>query len=281
MGHTMKKQPFFLLTLTLVATLIISACGSSDQTLTKTPKPTRTSKATEPAASPLPSATPDPCAPENLPVEVEKVHKLMREFDDASLLASNTPIEQLNPSIADLQRIRRDAEDQPVSSCLNTLKQYQLAHMNTVINTMLYMLSYQGTDAETEVLNQGIALARQQHDQYVLELANVLGLTVVAAPTTVATQGTPEAGAMPASSPVIVTNPGPTVVNLRNQPDLNAGAIGILDIGAGAVVLGRTADALWYQVEFPGQPGYTAWVYAALMQLSDPNAELPTVNSTP
>jgi hypothetical protein len=64
---------------------------------------------------------------------------------------------------------------------------------------------------------------------------------------------------------------------LRNQPDLNAGNIGILDIGASAVVLGRTADALWYQVEFPGQPGQTAWVYASLVQLSDPNAELSVV----
>jgi hypothetical protein len=201
----------------------------------------------------------------------------MREFDDASLLASNTPIEQLNPSIADLQRIRRDAEDQPVPSCLTSLKQYQLAHMNTVINTMLYMLGYQGNDSEKEVLNQGIALARQQHDQYILELANVLGLTVVAAPTTAPVQGTPEAGATPAPSPVVITNLGPTAVNLRDQPDLNAGTIGILDLGASAVVLGRTADALWYQVEFPGQPGQTAWVYASLVQLSDPTAELPVI----
>lgn len=276
----MKKQPFFLLTLTLVATLIISACGSSEQTLTKTPKPTRTSKATEPAASPLTTATPDPCAPENLPVEVEKVHKLMREFDDASLLAPDIPLEFLYPVISDLQRIRRDVEDLQVPSCLVTLQQYQLAHMNTVINVMVYLLR-NGPDANPEVVSQSIAQAKQQHDQYILELANVLGLTVVAAPTTAPTQGTPEAGATPASSPVVVTNPGPTVVNLRDQPDLNAGAIGILDIGAGAVVLGRTADTLWYQVEFPGQPGYTAWVYASLVQLSDPNAELPTVNSTP
>ena len=209
--------------------------------------------------------------------EAEKVHKFMREFDDASLLASNTPVEQLNPSIADLQRIRRNAEDQPVPSCLTTIKQYQLAHMNTVINTMLYMLSFQGTDAEAEVLNQGIALARQQHDQYVLELAKVLGLTVVAAPTAALTQGTPEPGATAVSSPPVIINPGPTAVNLRNQPDLNAGNIGLLDIGASAVVLGRTADALWYQVEFPGQPGQTAWVYASLVQLSDPTADLPVI----
>ena len=270
----MKKQPTFLFTLILIATFIISACGSPEQAPTKSP--TKTTSATEPAP-PTASPEPDPCAPENIPAEVEKVHKLMREFDDASLLASNTPVEQLNPSIADLQRIRRDAEDQPTPSCVTTLKQYQLAHMNTVINTMLFMLSYQGTDAETEALNQGITLARQQHDQYVLELANVLGLTVVAAPTAASVQETPEAGATPAPAPLVITNPGPTAVNLRNQADLNAGNIGILDIGASAVVLGRTADALWYQVEFPGQPGQTAWVYASLVQLSDPTMELPVI----
>jgi hypothetical protein len=153
--------------------------------------------------------------------------------------------------------------------------------MNTVINTMLFMLSYQGSDAEAEALNQGIALARQQHDQYVLELANVLGLTVVAAPTAAPTQGTLAAGETPVPAPLLITNSGPTAVNLRNQPDLDAGTIGILDIGASAVVLGRTADSLWYQVEFPGQPGQTAWVYASLVQLSDPTAELQVVEPTP
>jgi hypothetical protein len=278
MGHKMKKRLFFLLILSLSVAIMISACGSSEPKPTRTPKPTNTSKVT---VTPAPTATPDPCAPENISKEVEKVHKHMREFDDASLLASNTPVAQLNPSIADLQRIRREAEDQEIPFCLTTLKQYQLAHMNTVINTMLYMLSYQGSDADKDVLNQGIALARQQHDQYILELANVLGLTVVAAPTAAVTEGTPEAGATPAPVAVLITNPGPAAVNLRTQPDLNADTLGILDIGAGAVVLGRTADTLWYQVEFPGQAGQTAWVYAPLVQLSDPNAVIPIVTAAP
>ena len=160
----MKKQLFFLLALVLLAMMIFSACGSSVPAATKSPTRTKTTQATEPAP---PTSTPDPCAPENLPAEVEKVHKLMREFDDASLLASNTPIEQLNPSIADLQRIRRDAEDQPVPSCLTSLKQYQLAHMNTVINTMLYMLGYQGNDSEKEVLLALRARNAQERESFV------------------------------------------------------------------------------------------------------------------
>jgi len=30
-------------------------------------------------------------------------------------------------------------------------------------------------------------------------------------------------------------------------------------------------------VEFPGQTGQTAWVYASLVQLSDPTVELPVI----
>jgi hypothetical protein len=280
MGSNMKKQQILFLTLILLTVTFTSACGGSpEQVATK--RPTRTPVATEPPASTptFVTTTPDPCAPENISAEVEKVHRLMREFDDASLLASSTPVDQLNPSIADLQRIRRDAEDQRVPGCLTTLKQYQLAHMNTVINTMLFLLSYKGSDAETQALNQGIALARQQHDQYVLELANVLGLTVVAAPTAAPTLGTPEAGATaPTASPPVIINAGPSAVNLRELPDLNSESLGILNVGASAVVLGRTADQVWYQVEFPGQAGQTAWVYASLVYLSDPSVELPTVS---
>jgi len=272
----MEKRLFFLFTLSLTVTIMISACGSPEQAPTKAPTKTIQVQATEPVLSP--TATPDPCAPENIQTEVEKVHKIMREFDDTSLLAPSIPQIMLYPVISDLQRIRRDAEDLSVPSCLVSLKQYQLAHMNTVINTMVYLLKL-GADADGNVVDQNIALAKQQHDQYTLELANVLGLTVVAAPTAASTQGTPEAGETAAPTPLVIINLGSFTVNLREQPDLNAESLGLLDSGASAAVLGRTADALWYQVEFPGQTGQTAWVYASLVQLSDPSAELPIVSA--
>ncbi len=49
--------------------------------------------------------------------------------------------------------------------------------MNTVIGTLVAFLG--GTDKNT--LEQSIAIAREQHDQYTLELARLLGLTVVPA----------------------------------------------------------------------------------------------------
>ena len=244
------------------------------------PTPTTTPTfTTTPTTAPVPTmtSTPDPCAPENISKEAEKVHKLMREFDDASLLASNTPLDQLNPTISNLQRIRRAAEDVQAPVCLIPLKQYQLAHMNTVINTMLGFLS--GADSET--LNQGIALARQQHDQYTLELANVLGLTVVAPSTAVSPPGTLTVVVKSTFSGLYVTNSGPTKVNMRAQPVVSADSLGMLDIGESAALLGRTSDALWLQVEIPGQQEQTAWVYASLVQRSEPTADLPVLTPAP
>src|SRR4051812_323521 len=83
----------------LVALVSLAACG--------TPAP-GTVAPPAPATSTL---TPNPCAPENVKAEAQKVHHLMREFDDASILASNTARTAISAPIAGLQRIRRDAED--------------------------------------------------------------------------------------------------------------------------------------------------------------------------
>jgi hypothetical protein len=235
--------------LSILISLMLNACGGNAQA----------TATIEPGA--ISQSTLDLCAPENITGEIEKVHRIMREFDDETLLAQYTPRSQLNPSISTLQRIRREAEDQPVPTCLVTLKQHQLAHMNTVINTFLGVLS--GVDEDT--LNQNIALARQQHDEYTLELANLLGITIPAPPSQAASQG----------APVLVFNPGPTTVNLYSQPDVNSQSLGILDIGASTVAVGRNTDGSWIEIAVPDQPGLTVWVYTESIQLSGAIVTLP------
>lgn len=107
----------------------------------------------------------------------------MREFDDGSTLAASVPTDQLTPVISNLQRIRRDAEDLPTPSCLVTLKTYEINHMNLVINTLINLISYANGSISKDVIDQGIELARQEHDKYTIELARVLGLTMVPAAT--------------------------------------------------------------------------------------------------
>jgi len=133
--------------------------------------------------------TPDPCASENIKAEVDKVHRHMREFDDAANLASNVPQGQLSDSIAELQKIRREADDELVPACLNNLKTFQINHMNLVIDSLLAfmggsdLLAFDCVDIESnteeEAFCQNFANAGQQHDQYILELAKILELPII------------------------------------------------------------------------------------------------------
>lgn len=135
------------------------------------------------AVPPTFTLTVDLCSEENLPAEAGKVNKLMREFDDYSILASSTPQTQLIQIIPDLQRILRDAEDQSVPACLDNLKQLQLNHMRTVVQTLIAFMS--ATDETgVEVINAGIAQARSFHEQYDIEMARLLGITLAAPPPT-------------------------------------------------------------------------------------------------
>lgn len=179
----MKRNIHFVGLFILILTVVLSACGGSPAT----PSAAAGTSPTQEQATSVPelSATVDPCTLPQLEAEVQKVHRHMREFDDASILASNMPREQLSNPIADLQRIRREAEDEPVPACLLTLKTHQVEHMNSVIDTLVAFMG--GTDQQT--LEQGIASAREKHDQYTLELARLLGLTVV--PATVPVLNTP------------------------------------------------------------------------------------------
>jgi hypothetical protein len=157
--------------------ILLAGCGGT----AVTPAGTDTKQVMSPTSPStlVPSSTPDPCSPQQIEAQVQKVHGHMREFDDASILASNLPLQELSGPIANLQRIRREAEDEQIPSCLTNLKKYQIAHMNTVIGTLVAFLG--GADQNT--LAQNITIAREQHDQYTLELARLLGLTVVPATT--------------------------------------------------------------------------------------------------
>ena len=171
------KKDFLLVIFTFILTVALASCGTpatppATLPAAATPLPTDTQ-----SAPPTITATLDPCGAGQIEDAVQKVHKHMREFDDASTLASSTPREQLSSSVANLQRIRRDAEDEKVPPCLVDLQKYQVAHMNTVIGTLIAFIG----GADKTSLEPGIALAQQQHDQYTLEFARLLGLTVVPA----------------------------------------------------------------------------------------------------
>ena len=179
------------ISLILALSLILTACGNAAPTpiteyIVVTATPLLTTMTSTVVTNTVVS-TLDPCAPENIKDSVQEVHKFMREFDDASTLAASRPREELADSIANLQRIRRDAEDQSTPGCLGTLKTYEVSHMNSVINTLIAFMG----GADQKSVDQAIAVARQQHDQYTLELARLLGITMVPATAAVTATQTP------------------------------------------------------------------------------------------
>src|SRR6266498_2106407 len=103
----MKRNFLSVIFPVLILLIVLTGCGSPPAPAA-TPNPTQTSSSLPPTAT----TTPDPCSKGQIEAEVQKVNNHMREFDDASTLASNVPRDRLTDSIADLQRIRREAEDQ-------------------------------------------------------------------------------------------------------------------------------------------------------------------------
>lgn len=146
----------------------------------------QSSAPTAPAAATLaPTVEPtaaDVCAPEFIEQETLDFNTLAREFDDHSVIAQNTPREQLAPHITELQRIRRSSEAFTTSECLQTLKGLQLAYMNAFIDTLLALYATLTnpdqalTENDVAVVNQGMSLALEYQQQYLLELQDLLGI---------------------------------------------------------------------------------------------------------
>jgi hypothetical protein len=124
-------------------------------------------------ATPTATFTPDPCTPANISPLVDGIHALMREFYDASALASETPSDQLATVIPSLQELRRRSQDQDVPSCLVHLKTLQIDYMNSVIDTMMVFMN--GGDPDT--LINGVVQARSLNEEYRREMARLLGVT--------------------------------------------------------------------------------------------------------
>ena len=148
----------------VILSILFTACGGSE-TAVPTTAPT------------APALSADPCSEETLHDEISKVNKLMREFDDYATLASNTPQAQLVVVVPELQRVQRAAEDLAVPSCLAHLKELQVNHMSLVVQTLLAFMS----SSDTNLVNSGIAQAREIRTQYDIEIARLLGITLVAA----------------------------------------------------------------------------------------------------
>jgi len=261
-----KTQISILMMLVLVG-LALAGCGSQPPT----------------QSPPTPTNTPDPCDQANIEAGVRGVNQFMREFDDASELASNVPRDNLAEHIASLQGVRRAAEDQMVPECLERLKALELLHMNLVIKTLMAFI---GGSASQEDVTSGVAAAQVVHNQYLLEASGLLGLTpvvVTVAPTAIASAdtGTSDATAVaeataavaqppaPPTPAVLAINPGPNAISLRADMNATSAVVGVLQSGESAVALGTSPESAWIKVIVPGNTELSAWVSASEVQLTN------------
>lgn len=183
----MKKNTTLIVIIIVLSLVIIASLvfGSGGNPGSKSELPTATIFI--PTNTSLPTSTPDSCSPENIKVQVDRVHLLMREFDDTSLLIQTTLLQSSTVSLVqDLQRIKRSAEDQVVPPCLSDLKKYELAFMNSMLETFTTALAFlnaygpNGDQAALDSLTQPlVAQALTYLQQYGNEYARLLGFTPV------------------------------------------------------------------------------------------------------
>ncbi len=254
----MKSTLLVCLLAALVA--LLAACGSTPPQPTSVPPTAQAQSTTAPAATP--SATPDLCTQARLPESVKIVNTYVQQFDNYSSLSVQVPPAQLPQLTAAMKSIRQALQQQAVPPCLTDLKHFALQYMDTVIQTVV---GYQ-TKPDINSLNTGIEQARKYNDQYAIELARLLGVTLGAPSETAVAQVTDTPGV------TTVVNPGPNPLNLHVSPSLTSQSIGLLNANQPAAALGKSSNGEWIQIEVPGQAGVRAWVYAALVQYTSGDA---------
>ncbi len=259
----MRKHGFASLILILCAITILgcstaganSAANSATSTVTPTPS--------------FPP-TPGPCAPGPIQVEAQKVHAVMRAFDDTHYVANLTPQDQLGDRILQLEEYRRNAEDLAVPECVLTLKQTSVAYMNSVIGYLGYFMGR----GDNEMIAQMILNSQQIRTAYNAELTRLM---TFGTPTPIV----PFASLAPTLA-AMINNDTHQGINLRSAPSLDADIIEFLLPGESAFVIGRTETGDWLLVEYNYQQ---LWVYASVVNLNVTVEELPvtmpTITPTP
>jgi hypothetical protein len=254
--------------LVLFLTLIISGCASASRPAVA-PDTTKPQIGTQPAIVVLGTQNVDPCSSTELKKpEVEKLARIMGEFDDASALVTRvTNSDNLVNVILELQRIRWVAINNNPPTCLKTLRDSQINFMSGVVRTSLNIQS----KVKMEDIQRNLAETRKLREVFDMELANQLGMkyvTVTPAPTI----------PMPPTStvaPVTATTDQDKDIYVLQGPGMNFSAIGTFLKGQVTNVIGRNEAGDWIQIDVPSAPGNAGWVPKQLIKLQGDVATIP------
>lgn len=190
----MKKNKYLnagILIFSVIA--IISVVGSLIRNPPAESPSTTSTTSTIVSSTPTITNTPDPCLPEVIGATIFEFDRISREFNDAFILAQNTPAAQLSENISELQRIRRSAEDFEIPICLTRLKQVQLGFMNSAIEATINLFSnfsgdpnkpitQEQVDTAVAMINQNMQAAQEYSVMYTVEMGQLLGITLTPSP---------------------------------------------------------------------------------------------------
>lgn len=125
-----------------------------------------------------PTPTPDPCSPTEIKKYIDSIDDVSRRFDDALQLALSTSRISLSPVVADLQTIRRDAEDLEVPECAIDAKGWLILYIDTTIEAFL---NFMAQEPDSQVQSK-FKLASQYLLSYQEALAEMQSLQKTATP---------------------------------------------------------------------------------------------------
>ena len=268
MKKAMSRMLFFLTVLSLLVAGI-AGCGSKAPVSESAVTAVSANAATATLSSPD-----DRCAPANLPNEVAKVTRLLKRFDDVSVLAQATPKEQLAVVILEMHKIQSEAGELDAPACLAKLQEEQLNFMQTVTAVMTNFLSGMTGDQ----LQQQIMISRNLRTNYEVELGKLLGYeyqTPTPWPTPTATQVTPT------STPAPVTVIASKDVDVFQGPGTDSPKIGVFLTGQQANVIGRSEDFNWVLLEMWASPDQKGWVAYLDVAVSASLIDVPVATALP
>ncbi|MDR3576601.1 MAG: hypothetical protein P4L50_22265 [Anaerolineaceae bacterium] len=260
----------------IIVTLLSSACVPG---ITQTP----------------PTATPDPCSPANISSGILRISNLMREFDDITFVSSMAPKDQLSNLILNLQDVRRRTDTYNPPACIAKLQSTAVNYMNGVI---LFLAHYMG-GIDVSQINIERSNSQTLRNAYEEEYAHMTGAVYIsptpvptenplaevqATDTPTPTQTATESNESPTETEaieVIVTNAGPSSINLHDYPDISARLVGYLNPQENAQAIARTKSGDWILIAYSKAKGGTGWVFTKLVQTDHSVELLPISGQTP
>ena len=257
----MKKTIIFI----SIVAMFISSCSLIENFLPEDPTPV--------PSTPMPTATPDPCAAENLLEEVEKIQDLVNEFQDSWIAANSTPQVMIILPIMELQAVRRDLQKLDVPVCEEAIKTASLKYMNSTINYLVFFMA--NPDPTDENL-----IASQQNGQVLWQVV-LEEFNKVLTSAGLVSEELPDIGItapQTTDSGVIVGNESTQGVNVRSEPNINAGIISRLEPGMQAIGLARNESGDWLLVNLDGVIG---WVNTETVTTSAVIEDLPISDPDP